>query len=99
MMKVLKPKFPQLSLAKVKEGVSVDPQIRKLFKYDQIQDALQRIVEPSMMNAMRSCIRILLISGNCRKEKDAQQCQEITVKQSKETLQGYNTNGSPRESS
>ncbi|GFS88229.1 hypothetical protein NPIL_132471 [Nephila pilipes] len=99
MMKVLKPKFPQLSLAKVEKGVSVGPQIRKLFKYYQIQDVHQRIVEPSMVNAMSSCIRILLISGKCRKEKDTQQCQEITVKQPKETLQGYNTNGRPRESS
>ena len=58
-MKTLKNIFPRLSAAKIKEGVFVGPDTRKLMKSQQFQDALSP-VELRAWNAIKKCVENFL---------------------------------------
>ena len=58
-MKIIKETFPKLSLAKVKEGVFVGPDTRKLLKCQQLTDSLSPI-ELRAWNAMKDCVENFL---------------------------------------
>ena len=58
-MKIIKETFPKLSLAKVKEGLFVGPDTRKLFKTQQLTDYLSPI-ELRAWKALKDCVENFL---------------------------------------